>query len=142
MTNTVNTNYSEAKKVAKLVLQDLYKKDVKVETKEDMFNTVCNYVQLTKEQFEQFYEEAVNAVNEGFWGTEELDDDELEMVAGGVHWDRFAVGLIAAIAGIAGTAACTVMAFVGGGPAAVGGIAMCATMAIGGVGIMRQAFED
>jgi len=102
MTVTMNGKTNEVKAVAKLAMKDMYKNGAKVETKEDIYNTVCDYVQITKEQFEQLYEDAQVAVNEGFWGTEELAEEDLDMVVGGyMDWMKFGIGVAATILGLA-----------------------------------------
>jgi len=102
MTNTNNINRNQVQEVAEAVMQDLKKRGTVVETKEDVFNAVRNYVNLTKEQFEVCYKEAEKVMKEDDVETRELEAEELDTVVGGIpDWLKVTLGVVGTVAGVA-----------------------------------------
>jgi len=86
MVNTNEMTMEKAQAIAAAVMNDVRASGAKIETKEEMYETVCKYVQMTKEQFETLYNELKNCSHPANCN-EELSENELDTVVGGSAWD-------------------------------------------------------
>jgi len=83
MTNTINFNNKNFQAAAVAVKNDILASGATGNTMEDAYKTVCKYVNVTKEQFNELYKQASKKI--AYWknGGCELDDEDLDMVVGG-----------------------------------------------------------
>jgi len=80
MKNTMVNGNNDMQAIAMRIMNDVKASGAKLNTMDDLYSVVSNYVKLTKEQFVEYYNEMKAQLKEN---TMELSEDELDMVAGG-----------------------------------------------------------
>jgi len=88
MTNTMDFNDKETKARAVAAMKHLISTCGETKTMEEVYEAVKQQAEVSREQFEELYQEAKNRM--ASWETEcksELDEAELDMVVGGGAWD-------------------------------------------------------
>jgi len=140
MTNEIKMDLNDKnfKNVVEAIEKDISASRSKLDSFDEMYQTVCKYVNITKEQFKECYkqaEEKLKAYNEN----RELCEEELDMVVGGSGSIGDKIKTIALIVGtvIAVTAAASgVGAGIGAGWMAIFGNVTVAEGAAWGAAIL------
>jgi len=134
MNNTKNFNFNrpDFQKAAAAVMADLKENNVKCDTMDDMYNAMCRYVQVSREEFNEYVQMAEEEM-ESAEVSKELNSEELDTVVGGLpdfffksNWGKLAFVVCAALACSGAGAA------IG---AAVGAIGAAAGLMTGGVAL-------
>jgi len=150
MNKTFNVNDKNFQDVSVAVFNDIMASNPELNSMDDLYRTACKYVNLTREQFDEFYKQAEEHHED--WkkavsmnsSSCELNEEELEDVVGGgiidfVKEHAETIGVLVGCAILFGALGAGLGAAIGGlmtTGAVVGGVTMGATtssLVIGGV---------
>jgi len=125
-TMTMNVNSKAFEDAAKTAMTDVFNAG---KDKDSVYESVCKYANVTKQQFDNMLEEAndkfTQMKNEGLFKTEELAVEELENVCGGYN------GLVRLFSDVFGTSPKKVADFIEDTLVPIAVIAGCAAIVAG-----------